>query len=109
MLGLLGKAIHWDHRPPLSHRPIDPVTGLYTPDENDPRYLFPVLAEENKRLADGDHRPLSGDTSVAAKLKRISKDEVAFRARLLAKETGDDPPPKGKRPWPKRAFKRRGP
>lgn len=108
-LGLLGKNINYDHRPPLSHRPYDAATGLYTPDENDPKYLFPVLAEENKRLADGDPaKPLSGDTSIAAKLKRISKDQDQFRARLLAKDTGDDPPPqKRKRLWPRRRFYRR--
>lgn len=104
-LGLLGKAVHYDHRPALSHRPFDPVTGLYTPDENDPRYLYPVTAEENKRLADGDPAiPLSGDTSIAAKLKRISEDEAAFRARLLAKDSGAEPEARPGRRWPKRPF-----
>lgn len=106
-LGLLGKAINWDHRPALSHRPFDPVTGKYDPDELDPRYLFPILAEENKRLADGDGSPLSGDTSVAAKLKRISKDQEAFRARLLARDAGDDMPVKKGKAWPSRPFPKR--
>lgn len=103
-LGLLGKAIHYDHRPPLSHRYQDPVTGLYDPDENDARYLFPVLAEVNKALADGNHRPLSGDTSIAAKLKRVAKDQEAFRARLLAKDEGQPKPPSR---WKSRPFGRK--
>jgi hypothetical protein len=105
-LGLLGKSIHYDHRPPLSHRYQDPVTGLYEPDENDPRYLYPVLAEVNKALADGDCRPLSGDTSVAAKLKRNAKAEEEFRARILAKEPGE--PRQRKSRIPSRPFQRKG-
>lgn len=104
-LGLHGKAVAYDHRPPLSHRPFDPATGLYNPDELDPRYLFPVTAEENKRLADGDGSPLSGDTRIAAKLKRLVADQAAFRDRLLAKETGEDPAPKKPR-WHSRPFSR---
>lgn len=87
-LGLLGKKINWDHRPPLSQRPRDPVTGLYTPDELDPRYLFPVAKEDHDKRTYGDHRPLSGDISVAAKLKRVASNQAAFRDRLLAKAPG---------------------
>lgn len=110
-LGLLGKKINWDHRPALSHRPYDPVTGLYDPDENDPRYLYPILAEENKVLANGNHIPLSGDTSVAAKLKRLAADQEEYRRRLLAKDAGDEPPAPIKkrrsRPIPGRPFQTR--
>ena len=108
-LGLLGKAIHWDHRPALSHRPYDPATGLYEPDENDPRYLYPVLAETNKALAVGTHVPLSGDTSIAAKLKRISKDQEEFRRKLLAKSGSESlsPPTVSSRKIPSRPFSRK--
>lgn len=91
-LGLLGQKIAYDHRPPLSHRPFLKETGDYDPPELDPRYLFPILAETNKALADGDQRPLSGDTSVAAKLKRIDAKRAAFRERLLAKDSGESAP-----------------
>ena len=110
-LGLGGKAINWDHRPALSHRPYDEAKGDYDPPENDPRYIVPMLAEENKALADGNHRPLSGDTSVAAKLKRLSAEQDEFRRRLLAKDGGPKPPAakRRSRPIPNRPFEKRKP
>jgi hypothetical protein len=62
---------------------------------------MPVAGHSAKTF--GDHRPLSGDLSLIAKNKRISADQAAFRDRLLAKETGADPPAKKHR-WAKRSF-----
>lgn len=106
-MGLLGKDIHYDHRPALSHRPFDPVTGLYTPDENDPRFLFPVLAETNRALNVGTHVPLSGDTSVAAKLKRVARKAEEFRQRLLAKTDAVAAPAPKRRAIPSRPFQKK--
>ena len=110
-LGLLDKKINWDHRPPLSHRPFNPETNDYEPAENDPHYLFPMLAEDNQALNHGTHVPLSGDTSVAAKLKRVNKAQTEFRQRLLAKDAGEKAPETKRkrhipnRPWPKKRSK----
>lgn len=108
-LGLLGSEINWDHRPPLSHRPRDPATGLYVPDENDPRFLFPVLKQTNQALNRGTHVPLSGDTSIAAKLKRIERKHEESRQRILAKDSVvPAPAPKRRaRAIPSRPFAKR--
>jgi hypothetical protein len=47
------------------------------------------------------------DTSVAAKLKRIAKDQEEFRRKVLAKDAGE-PKPKPKSKWPRRPFNKRG-
>lgn len=51
----------------------------------------------------------NGDTSKAAKVKRISEDQDQFRARLLAKSEGREPPqaPRFKRKIPTRPFPRK--
>jgi hypothetical protein len=105
LLGLLGKKIEWHHMPPLSQRPQDPHTGLYTPDENDPRHIVPMEVEAHRLQTVGDRRPLSGDISVAAKIKRVTKDQEEFRRKVLAKEPGQVRALKRtiqSRPFPKR-------
>lgn len=128
-LGLLGKPIHWHHSPALSHRPRNAADTDYEPAELDPRYLRPVLAEDNLAMARGNPAiPLSGETSIAAKLKRLERAPAcreAFAQGALAAdagETADRNPHRGreraawaagwhkvKNPqlrsnWPKRAF-----
>lgn len=78
-LGLDPKTVEWDHRPPLSSRIWDPEAGDYDPPENDPRYIRPISKAE--------HREISArvDTPAAAKIKRLSKEQEAFRLRMLAK------------------------
>ena len=77
--------IEWHHSIPLSHRPIL-ADGRYEPDENDPRYIVPMQKAEHRE------RTAKIDVPIAAKIKRLSKKQEAFRGRLLAKQTGDDPP-----------------
>jgi hypothetical protein len=101
-MGLLGKKVNYDHRPPLSHRPRNADDTDYEPAENDARYIFVMLAEENAALNRGDPAiPLSGDTSVAAKLKRLSRKREAFIDRLLRVTDAPRVIAKPKRPWPK--------
>jgi 5-methylcytosine-specific restriction endonuclease McrA len=45
------------------------------------------------------------DIANAAKAKRLTKEQAAFRARLLAKEPGREKP---KSKWPSRSFPKRG-
>jgi hypothetical protein len=104
-LGLLGKKINYDHDPCLAMRLFDPMTGLYDPDENDPRYIVPRLAEDHDIKTSGDATPLSGDKSKISKLKRNEEKEAAFRAKILAKRTGQ---PRIKRSRiPSRPFRKR--
>lgn len=115
-LGFEPHEVELDHDPALALRPIDPETGDTIPPANDPRYLvFRPKAEHamkttgrrgESRLAD----QANGDTPRAAKLNRISAKQAEFRARLLAKTEGREPPQPARRkhkiqsrPFPKRA------
>lgn len=107
-LGLLGKNIQYDHDPALGLRAFDPVTGLYDPDELDPRYLVPRLVDEHSIKTNGSHIPLSGDKSKIAKLVRLETDPAGgeeFRRKLLAKTPKDERP---KSKWASRPFPKRG-
>jgi hypothetical protein len=123
-LGLLGKKINYDHRPPLSHRPRNADNTDYDPPENDPRYIYVVLAEENAALNRGNPAiPLSGDTSIAAKLKRLEKAAARFSMKrqlgmlegLFVEPddtfttTGKRKRPRAKRKIPSRPFRKRKP
>lgn len=109
-LGLDPGDVDFDHFPSLAMRPVDPETGDTIPPANDARYIVPMARAEHKSKTFGDSRPLSGDISLIRKLTRVEAKQAAFRARLLAKDTGDDPPPqKRRRAWPARKFARRKP
>jgi hypothetical protein len=103
-LGLLGKKINWDHCPALGMRLRTPDGG-YIPDENDPRYIVPRLAEDHAVKTNGNHVPLSGDKSQIAKLKRNESAEAEYRFRILAKAPGT--PREKSSKWPKRKFQQK--
>jgi len=100
--------IHWDHMPPLGTRAVND-DGVMTPDPNDPRYIQPLLVEEHEIKTWGTPATSAGsDIAAIAKAKRLAADQAAFRATLLARTTGEAPPPeKPKRPWPSRPFPKR--
>lgn len=104
-LGLTGEKIHWDHTVALSARIYHPDTGLYEPDELDPRYIRPMRIEDHKIKTFGRGATTAGsDIGIAAKLKRIEKDPAGgeeFRRKLLAKPPREDRP---KSKWPKRPM-----
>lgn len=102
-MGLTGKKLNWDHTWPLGLRIFDGKD--YTPDENDPRYIRPLIVEDHAVKTDGTHVPLSGDKSKIAKLKRNVEKEAEFRTRLLEKTPGK---PRTKRSrFPSRPFQRK--
>lgn len=103
-LGIDPDDVDFDHDPALAMRPIDPETGDTIPPANSPRHIVPRPRAAHKAKTFGSHVPLSGDVQKIKKLRRVEKDEAAFRARLLAKESGDTPAPKRGRAWPKRKF-----
>lgn len=103
MLGLTGKTIQWDHSPSLGLRIFDGTK--YTPDANDPKFIRPLIVDDHHVKTNGTHVPLSGDKSKIAKLKRNEEKEAAFRAKILAKKTGE-PRPKRSR-IPSRPFQQR--
>lgn len=85
-IGLDPENVEWNHSPPLAMRLWDDATGDTIPPANDPRHIVP--------MATADHREQTAKVDIPriAKMRRISKSETAFRARLLAKAIGDDPP-----------------
>lgn len=111
MLGMLGEPVQWDHDPPLGMREqvkddAGNVIG-YIPDENDPRYIRPMLTEAHAVKTNGKaHVKIGADKHEIARAKRLSdahamlaeinKDRAAARERKRQE----------KRKWPKQKFKR---
>jgi hypothetical protein len=85
-LGLDPASVELHHQPPLSLRPYDEATGKWTPDANDPRYIVPMGKALHRE------RTAAIDIPASAKTRRVTKKHEAFRAVILAKQTGDDPP-----------------
>lgn len=103
-LGLDPSAVDFDHDPALGLRPRDPETGDTIPPANDWRHIVPRDRRAHHDKTFGTHVPLSGDVSKIAKVKRLSAEQEAFRARLLTK--GSDAPARPSS-WPKRPFAKR--
>lgn len=106
-LGLDPDDVDFDHQPSLAMRPVDPETGDTIPPANDWRFIVPLSRSAHKSKTFGSHVPLSSDVAQISKLKRVEKDEAAFRARLLAKDAGEPPAPKKSKSWPKRQLQGR--
>ena len=109
-LGLLGVEIQWDHQPPLALRDkifdVDGEFLRYEPDENDPRYIVPMVTGLHREKTNGKrHDASNGDTHKIAKAKRLSEANEEFRARLTNPPAREDRP---KRKWPSRKFARKG-
>ena len=98
-LGLDPAAVDFDHDPALAMRPIDPATGDTIPAANDPRHIVPRGRADHRAKTLGGHRPLSGDVSKIAKLKRVEREQEEFRARLLAKRPGQSRSVASKKGW----------
>jgi hypothetical protein len=93
--------VEWHHEPPISHRPIDPDTGDTDPPMNDARHIVPMAKDAHRERTAG----VGGDTSIAAKLKRVDRKHEEFRARILAKEPGEKAPRRSR--FPCRPFQKR--
>lgn len=98
--------IDWNHNPPLALRFVDPETGRLSPDANDPRHIEPLRRDDHHERTFGRPATTAGsDIHAIHHTRRIGKKEEAFRARLLAKAEGVEPPrTKPKRPIPSRGF-----
>lgn len=108
----------FDHHPAIGLRPVNEAGDDYEPAQLDPRYLRPLQAAahaqkthgrrgESKYSSAGD-----GDTTRAAKLKRLEDERIHrdFRQRLLATGQAIEvlrearPKAKAKRKIPSRPF-----
>jgi len=106
----------FDHVPALQLRGWDVEAGDTIPPANDPEHIQAKHVDCHKakttgRKGESKLNALHGDTAEIAKLRRVTKSEIEFRRRLLAKgepETDADERPKPKSRWPKRPFNRGG-
>ncbi|RWX72596.1 hypothetical protein EOA24_00510 [Mesorhizobium sp. M2A.F.Ca.ET.039.01.1.1] len=111
-MGLTIEQVQFDHNPALELRPIDPETGDTIPPANSPDHIDLLLITEHKTKTfgrGGDKRITTAGSDIGniKKLRHLTKDEEAFRRRLLAKAEGE-PEPKKKSRWPSRPFGKRG-
>jgi hypothetical protein len=98
-----------DHVPALALRDFDPATGEHRPHQHDPAHLVWMTKEAHAAKTFGNGATTRGaDAGDIAHHRRLSAKEMEFRARLLAKEHGTEPPaekrkkPFGQRPKPPR-------
>ena len=96
--------MEWDHNPALAMRPLNADQTDYEPAQLDPRYIRPMSGQEHKDKTFGNHVPLSGDVSVAAKIKRVERKNREFWNKLIGTEPEQVKP---KRVWPSRKFQNR--
>lgn len=116
-LGLDPKTAELDHNPALARRRRLP-DGRYDPDESDPRFLqwkAPEAHAEKTFGRGGEKRITTAGSDIGeiAKMKRLTKDEEAFRSRLLAKEPGEPRQKRGTIParvnaWPPKGARKVG-
>lgn len=84
MLGFAETEIEWHHSPPLGQRPYDEHD--YDPPQLDPDHIEIMPKDAHRK------RTAEIDVPAIAKSTRITTAHERFKATLLAKATGDDPP-----------------
>ncbi len=106
-LGLDPDNFIMDHQPPLAMRDYDEATGLYDPDENDPRYMVPLSPKDHAiKTHGGEAKATTADTDIGkiAKMRRIARKlgvGVGERKAAKKRKIPSRPMPKG-RPFSKR-------
>lgn len=96
-LGYRVNEIEWDHTPALSLRRWDAEKNDTDPPANHPDFIVIRTAADHKRKTFGTHATTAGsDIHTAAKIKRVERDQAAFRQRLLAKAKGEPRQKSGK-------------
>jgi hypothetical protein len=101
LLGLDPKQVEFDHDPALARRYFNEAVGDYEPAANDPRYIRPRAPDGHLQKTTGrkgESRLSSagdGDTTQAAKVKRLAPEHESFRRRLLTREPGEKHKRKG--------------
>lgn len=88
----------FDHVPMLALRSHDPETGAHVPHQHDPEHLIPMPRHAHREKTHGrrGESKLSrrgGDILELKKARHQAAKEAAFRARLLATDRGESPPP----------------
>lgn len=105
-LGFEPHEVELDHTPALALRDWDEAKQDTIPPASDPRYLvWRPKSEHRIKTFERGATTVGSDIGEAARLKRLTRKEEAFRQRLLSKETGKPRAKSGR--WPKRPFGRR--
>lgn len=94
-LGMEPQEAELDHDPALVLRGYDEKTGDTVPPANDPKFLIWRTREDHKKKTfgiGGERRVTTagGDIHRAAQLRRLTKKQEEFRARVMAKSVPDD-------------------
>lgn len=71
--------IQWDHCPPIMQREYSASLKDTIPAANDPAYIIPRAAPDHHTKTNKIDKP------AIAKTKRLSKEQIAFRNKILAK------------------------
>ena len=96
-------AIHFDHTPPLGLRARKGKD--FDPPQGDARFIRPMLAADHRRKTSGTKATSAGsDVHAIAHAKRLTKQQQEFRDRMMAKDAGEEPPPKRSK-WPTRKMR----
>lgn len=111
------EGIQFDHDPAIQLRGWDKQAGDTLPACSDPDFIVPRhkdgchSVKTTGRKGESDKNRIHGDVAQIAKLRRLTKSEVSFRQRLLARDDPESEPDEdAKKPhsrWPKRPFNRR--
>lgn len=93
-LGKKPSEIDWSHEPALGLRAINEAGTDYDPPQLDPRYLFIRDRAEHDHLTFEDNGTGRGDLTAIAHVKRTVRKQAEHQARVAAKVTGEEPPPR---------------
>lgn len=108
-----GKNVNYDHRPALQDRKFNKRTRKYTPDANDPRYIYPLLkgCHDRRTFGPGGEKRITtrgGDLGEKAHERAMSRKAVAHKAAMSQKRPGKGRKPKTRYPkgGPKKLLSR---
>lgn len=96
-LGFEPHEVELDHSPALVLRDWDDEAQDTVPPASDPRFLIwrPKAEHAAKTFGPGGEKRITsagGDIHAAAHVRRLGRRETEFRANLLRKTTGEEPP-----------------
>lgn len=101
--------VQYDHDPALGLRDWDDERGDFIPPQLDPEFIVirTKAAHRTKtsgRKGEARSTSYGSDAHAIAKIDRLQKDQAAFRAKLLAKDSGEQLAGKARQSIPSRGF-----
>jgi hypothetical protein len=101
--------VQYDHDPALALRDWDEVNHDFIPPQLDPEAIVIKTKPAHRtkttgRKGEAKVTSYGSDAHAIAKIDRLQKEQAEFRARLLAKDSGDRSPAKSHSSIPARGF-----